>query len=142
MTQRCSAPALTLQPLLELGSTQALAALFLPTHLPLHSSLCPLPLRLLCSCALPFLLSLVGRVVLVASSFFCTSLEEVYVALSVRTVRPAQLSPWDHLLPEQLEPVLDLRQRSPFRRVSSLLIATIWRIDNYNSVKRGQKSFY
>jgi len=44
----------------------------------------------------------------------------------------------DLLLPEQLlEPVLDLRQRSPFRRVSSLLITTIWLIVKDNSVKRG-----
>jgi hypothetical protein len=34
MSQRCPA-AVTLHPLLELGSTQALAALFLPTHIPL-----------------------------------------------------------------------------------------------------------
>lgn len=39
------------------------------------------------------------------------------------------------LIPQLLlEPVFDLRQRSPFRRVSSLLITTIWLIDNYNSV--------
>ena len=44
---------------------------------------------------------------------------------------------WDLVIPEQLEPVFDLRQWSPFRRVSSLLITTIWLIDNYNSVKRG-----
>ena len=41
------------------------------------------------------------------------------------------------LLSGQLEPVFDLRQRSPFRRVSSFLITTIWLIDNYNSVRRG-----
>jgi hypothetical protein len=44
---------------------------------------------------------------------------------------------WDRVIPEQLEPVFDLRQWSPFRRVSSLLITTIWLIDNDNSVQRG-----
>jgi hypothetical protein len=36
----------------------------------------------------------------------------------------------DLIIPGQLEPMFDLRQLSPFRRVSSLLITTIWLIDN------------
>jgi hypothetical protein len=60
--------------------------------------------------------------------------EEVYVAPSVRTVRPAQLSHWDLLIPEQLEPVFDLRQRSRFHSVELFHITTIWLIDNYDSV--------
>jgi hypothetical protein len=43
----------------------------------------------------------------------------------------------DLIIPGQLEPMFDLRQLSPFRRVSSLLITTIWLIDNKHSVKRG-----
>ena len=77
-----------------------------------------------------------GRIVLVRP-LFVHRFEEVYEhRLSVRLGR-LSCCLGTELLPGQLEPVFDLRQRSPFRRVSSFHITTIWLIDNNNSVKRG-----
>jgi len=56
---------------------------------------------------------------------------------SVRTVRPAQLSHWDLILPEQLEPVSTCGSGHPSGASLLFLITTIWLIGNSNSVKRG-----
>ncbi len=51
--------------------------------------------------------------------------EEVYVHRLFVRFRPAELLSGNFLLPGQLEPVFDLRQQSPFRRVSAFHITTI-----------------
>ncbi len=111
----------------QLGSTQARAARFFPTLLPPYS-LFLLPLPVTCTAAphpVSPLLSL--ALAALALSLLMHRFEEV-----VCTVRPYGSSGW-----EPPPAGVDLRRQSPFRRVSSFHITTIWLIDNSNSARRG-----